>query len=401
MIFNWFESRAVRHARDMCKHVRKLLDAQRDILSPQAIGGMESALNGLQAGIRDKTGEEALKKQMLTLDDAAGKWLKPYPNASTRENVEVLLVALSVAMAIRTFFLQPFKIPTGSMQPTLFGVTPGLFSGNQPDLKVPGPLQRFWEFWTHGYSYHVILAPEDGQLQAMRPATKFLMFDVKQEYEFNNKWYSVWSPGEDLFQRAGYQTDYSGNVLGIRHADGTWSETPQLKAGQPIVQLKTIAGDHLFVDRLTYNFRHPTRGEIIVFETRNIPTLPGDQFYIKRLVALPNEHVQLGKDRHLVIDGKRLDQNTPHFDKVYSFDPSVPASESHYSGHVDDLRLAPLFADNPDGFTVRPGHFMVMGDNTVNSLDSRTWGDFSRTNVIGKYFFVYWPFSPRFGCSVH
>ncbi len=53
------------------------------------------------------------------LEKAANKWLKPYPNATIRENVEVLLVALAVAMGIRTFFLQPFKIPTGSMQPTL------------------------------------------------------------------------------------------------------------------------------------------------------------------------------------------------------------------------------------------------------------------------------------------
>ena len=60
---------------------------------------------------------------MEKLEKAANKWLKPYPHAAWRENVEVLLVALAVAMGIRTFFLQPFKIPTGSMQPTLYGVT--------------------------------------------------------------------------------------------------------------------------------------------------------------------------------------------------------------------------------------------------------------------------------------
>ena len=40
---------------------------------------------------------------------------------------------------------------------------------------------------------------------------------------------------------------------------------------------------------------------------------------------------------------------------------------------------------------------MVMGDNTMNSLDSRAWGDFPATNVIGKSFFVYWPITDRFG----
>ncbi len=40
---------------------------------------------------------------------------------------------------------------------------------------------------------------------------------------------------------------------------------------------------------------------------------------------------------------------------------------------------------------------MVMGDNTMNSFDSRGWGDFPATNVIGKSFFVYWPITDRFG----
>ncbi|MEI9864457.1 MAG: S26 family signal peptidase [Limisphaerales bacterium] len=63
-----------------------------------------------------------IRIKMEELEFAANKWIKPYPHSAWRENIEVLLVALSVAMAIRTFFLQPFKIPTGSMQPTLYGV---------------------------------------------------------------------------------------------------------------------------------------------------------------------------------------------------------------------------------------------------------------------------------------
>ncbi len=54
------------------------------------------------------------------------------------ENVEVLLVALAVAMAIRTFFLQPFKIPTGSMQPTLFGVNSENLLGDKSFVRPTG-----------------------------------------------------------------------------------------------------------------------------------------------------------------------------------------------------------------------------------------------------------------------
>ena len=107
----------------MRKHVHHLLCAQRDILPLQAIGAVTLAMNALQAAIAEGANTGKIRIKMDELDFAANKWLKPYPNALWRENVEVILVAVAVAMAIRTFFVQPFKIPTGSMQPTLFGVT--------------------------------------------------------------------------------------------------------------------------------------------------------------------------------------------------------------------------------------------------------------------------------------
>jgi signal peptidase I len=393
MMLKWFASRSVRQTWDMCKHVRKLLDAQRDILSPQAVEGLESALQEARKAIESKAGDEALKKEMSNLETAANKWLRPYPHAGIRENVEVLLVALAVAMGIRTFFLQPFKIPTGSMQPTLFGImpSPGPYATNDPGLKIPGTMARFFDYWVRGESYFDITAPEDGELERVGPPTKAIFFNISQQYVFNGKTYSVAFPVDDLFRRAGYHIDPYGKVY----------ESPQFKAGESIVRLKVTGGDHLFVDRLSYNFRQPKRGEIIVFETRGIEGMTPDQqdqFYIKRLVALGGEKVQIGRDRHLTIDGKRLDKSTPHFENVYSFDPGQPPRESQFSGHVYNEQLAPRFAEAPDGtVTVRQEHYMVMGDNTLNSADSRMWGDFSRTNVIGRYFVVYWPFSPRWG----
>jgi signal peptidase I len=122
MILRWFISPTVRQACAMRNHVHHLLCAQRDVLTPPAIGGVTLAMNQLQAAIAEGTNKGRIRIKMDELDFAANKWLKPYPNALWRENVEVILVAVAVAMAIRTFFVQPFKIPTGSMQPTLFGV---------------------------------------------------------------------------------------------------------------------------------------------------------------------------------------------------------------------------------------------------------------------------------------
>jgi signal peptidase I len=116
--------------------------------------------------------------------------------------------------------------------------------------------------------------------------------------------------------------------------------------------------------------------------------------------------VQIGDDRHLVINGQRLDASTPHFENVYGFNPDKPPRESEYSGHVNgtvarkfDLypNLAPLFPNAETIFTNAADSYMVMGDNTCNSSDSRTWGSFPAKNVIGKSFFVYWPITKRFG----
>jgi signal peptidase I len=405
-LMQWLLSGTVRHATAMRKHVQKLVNHQRDILSPQAITAIQAGMVELQAAIARKSDKAGLEKQMEKLEETANKWLKPYPNAAWRENVEVLLVALTVAMGIRTFFLQPFKIPTGSMQPTLFGVTsvPDFTRGFDPtieqkrnELVIPTGLQRVRE-WFEGASYIHIVAESDGELKAVDPPTRLLIFNLWQTLVVGDKSYTIWFPpdyGQPRLQ------DRAGIRLG-----------QMFHKGDDIVKMKVSAGDHLFVDRVTYNFRPPERGEIIVFETRGIQTLPQDQFYIKRMVAMGGDKVQIGDDRHLIIDGKRLDGSTPHFEKVYGFDPKRPPRESQYSGHVNEhvvkeyypnsyIPLAPLFPDSATSFDVQPDHYMVMGDNTMNSLDSRSWGEFPAGNVIGKSFFVYWPITDRFGWGYH
>ena len=339
------------------------------------------------------------------MEKAANKWLKPYPNPGWRENIEVLLVALTVAMGIRTFFLQPFKIPTGSMQPTLFGVTsvPDYSRGIEPpaepgigNFQVPTGWERVRE-WFAGVSYVQLRAKADGPLERVEAPFKLFIFNIYQTLQIGGVTHWIWFPpdcGEvPLEVRAGFRY-----------------QAKNFHKGDEVFRMKLVNGDHLFVDRVTYNFRTPERGEIIVFATQGIDGLRQDQFYIKRMVAMGGEKVQVGDDRHLVINGKHLDASTPHFEKVYSFNPKEPPRENRYSGHVNDKvakesnflgSLAPLFSDGSTVYEVRPDHYMVMGDNTMNSYDSRGWGDFPAGNVIGKSFFVYWPITDRFGWGYH
>jgi signal peptidase I len=407
-----FRSKTARMAVDMSKHVRKILSAQRDILSPQAVASVEKALAETELAVSSGATENDTQDCVNNLESVANKWLKPYPNAGIRENVEVLLVALTVAMAIRTFVLQPFKIPTGSMQPTLFGVTTENLK-LKPAVKIPGLLRRLYDGAVLGIFYHYQEAEMDCQVESISPVNHVLFFISNQSITVrygpkaaDTKSYTFWmvpddgrGPGDIRFG----DPDHAGIAPG-----------EIFRKGQPIVNFLDRAGDHLFVDRVSYNFRHPTRGEIMVFETEGVGNsfahLPPGQFYIKRMVAMGGENVSIGNDRHLVINGKRLDKDTPHFENVYSFDPGKLPHESQYSGHLNQFvfdqskirnyQVAPLFPDEAAQYQVQPDHYMVMGDNTCNSFDSRAWGDFTRTNVIGKYFFVYWPITKRFGWNL-
>jgi signal peptidase I len=393
--FSRLFSKSAREAHAMCKHVSKLLNEQRDLLTPKAIEEIEAAIRSTESVVANRQDKAALEKEMENLETTANKWFKPHPNSVWRENVEVLLVALAVAMAIRTFFLQPFKIPTGSMQPTLFGVT----STNlleQSEFKKPTGWDRVRE-WFEGVSYVNVTADTEGELTRIDPPLRLLIFNIKQTLWIGGQSQTIWFPpdcGEP--PRA--------DITALQYRAGLQLGRPYHK-GDEVINLRVQAGDHLFVNRLSYNFCPPKRGEIIVFETKGIEALPQGQFYIKRLVALSDEHVQIGDDRHLIIDGHRLDASTPHFENVYSFNPSEPPRESQYSGHVNQTvadkyvryALAPYFPDGSTVFQVPTGDYMVMGDNTMNSFDSRGWGPFPSTNVTGKAFFVYWPITKRFG----
>ena len=413
-ILRWFSSSDVRNAAAMRKHVQRLLAAERDILAPAAIENVENALRDFTAALNTGARREALKTEMTKLEETANKWLKPYPNSGIRENVEVLLVALSVAMGIRTFFLQPFKIPTGSMQPTLFGVTSvpdftkaefwksdraQIMSQLDQQVKarnaivIPTGWERIKE-WFQGVSYIHLVAKADGRVERIDPPIGIKIINFKQSVWIGGVEHTIWFPpdfGEmPVEKRAGFflEPDHVYHV------------------GDDVIKMKVCAGDHLFVDRLSYNFRKPERGEIIVFETKGIDGLQQDQFYIKRMVVKPGDRVSIGDDRHLVINDLRLDASTPHFENVYSFNPATPPRESQFSGHVNGAvaqkfglypNLAPLFPDEQTVFTNDADAYMVMGDNTCNSSDSRTWGTLPAKNVIGKSFFVYWPITARFG----
>ena len=392
LILRWFLSRTVRHAIDMCRQARKLLNAQRDLLPAASVSEVLKAVEELKRIVASGEPLTAVRGGMKNLEKTANQHCQAYPQASFRDNVEVLLVTGAVVLALRTFFFQPMAIPSGSAQPTLWGITSEDFRG-RPDVKFPTGLDRLIQSCWSGIHYYDEVAEEGGVLR-IGEVQRVLKFIKKQTMWVGEKPYTFWFPVEDLAQKAGLE---NGQMI---------------KKGDEFIKLKVVSGDHLFVDCMTYNFRRPRRGEIIVFSSEGIPGLIPNTHYIKRLVALGGDRVRIGNDRHLVINSERLDASTPGFENVYGFDPKSPPEKDKYSGHVNNvtgrkytydprtggsLQLAPLFPDGQSEFVVRPRHFLAFGDNTMNSHDGRAWGDFPQEKVVGKAAFVFWPITSRFG----
>lgn len=393
MNWRWLVSRTYRQAAELRKHVWYILNSQRDELAEKAAREVNDALVAFDARYRRTLNRAALKAAMADLEKTATMWLKPYPYPGVRENLKEFLVSGVLILGIFSFFLQPMKIPSGSAQPTLYGnVITDLTEPGQA-AEVPPRWRRFVD-WFRGIDYHRWVARDTGVLLVEPPATTF-GFIKTQRLTIGRDSYTFFWPPERLLEQ-----------LRIRPGQ-------TYQAGQEVFRIKISSGDRLFVDRMTYNFRRPRRGEIIVFHTvdleRKLVTYRGQDIlvdnthYIKRLVALGGERVRIGDDRHIYINGHRLDTNTPGFRKVYSF--NGPPRDSVYSGHVNNkLALqyagrgfAPLFPDGDTEFQVRPNHYLAFGDNTMNSWDGRGWGDFPREHVVGRACFVFWPLTRRWG----
>ncbi len=124
-------------------------------------------------------------------------------------------------------------------------------------------------------------------------------------------------------------------------------------------------GDYLLIDELTYRFRVPERGEVVVFRYQNNPST----YFIKRVIGLPGEHVQI-KNNQIAV--------TPH-----GATEPIALKESY---------LPPGVVTGGDAeYSLNEHEYFVLGDNRSFSFDSRSWGLLEAHNMVGIARLRLWP----------
>lgn len=133
-------------------------------------------------------------------------------------------------------------------------------------------------------------------------------------------------------------------------------------------------GQFLIVDRLSYNFQKPARGEVIVFRYPNQPST----YYIKRIIGLPNETISI-KDGKIFIDNQSVSVTKDETTLINDQLASTTALDEPYVQNVHR---------SYDNLVVKlgPSEYFVMGDNRSESSDSRSWGPLEDNYIIGRPF---------------
>jgi signal peptidase I len=404
-----------KEAEEMLRVAEKVYAYRSDILEAERREALRAKTDRLDACLKkgSEADEASLGSAMETLEaemqQCGGTY---YPRNSIHENVEVLLVAAILAIGIRMFFIQPFRIPTNSMYPTYNGMTFEVFAKEE---ERPPVFLRPFRSVLFGASRVEAGAPVDGEVVIpVFPSTAKEGYSLPGKAVKARKWfgilptidaqYPLYVGGKQVLVNVPLDFQLS-KVIWARYGlptEGKLSLGPggvwlyhtgvQAKAGEKFLSFDILLGDQLFVDRMSYHFLRPDVGDPIVFRTDRIPGMSEGErgkYYIKRLVGTAGDTLQ--------VKGSTLYRNGAPITGSEAFDLNAKRV-GEYEGYLPSISqhdLMPL--DEP--YTVPANSCIGMGDNSDESADSRVWGPMPENALVGKALLIYYPFTKHVGMA--
>jgi signal peptidase I len=421
-MIHWFSPGWLKKADRFSKGVKKFIAYQRDLMPEDKLAEVQAAKAEYDTAMKAKNrtaleGDEGLEKKLLRMCEKA---IPNYNSSPLKENVEVIIVAIIVALGIRAYYLQPFKIPTSSMQPTLNGIIGHRMAA---DEETPNLVKQAWEFAWAGRNYTEARVPEEWgevELLSYQQQSKANFFTFTTLNFSGNKNLTMYAPAKHLLgdlchipaisAAAGpLGPDDNPREVEFSRKSGTGQPlSPRiiLKGGTLIAKGWIESGDQLLVDKVSYHFTRPERDDVFVFSTKDIPGMGKPQHYIKRLTALPGDRLRI-EPPLLYINGEPakefgmarvMDRKEVGY-REEDGKHQVPLSPKGYGlpGAGDQHFLRATITGGSEEVQLGDKQYMAMGDNSYASSDSRYWGPVPEKNLVGPALFVYWPFKQHFG----
>ena len=433
-------NKILQEARKTLQFAHKIYRYRCDLLSKEEQEAWQTALDQLQAGIEARTSgsteasplSTSMAKVECLVREKGGTF---YTKSTWSENVETFFVAMTLAIGIRFYFLQPFKIPTNSMYPTYHGMT---YERYEVPEVAPGGIEGAFRkllLWTKSYQIEAsstghLLIPialahsNEGlgaslQVQSHRvtgkklgilPTTyrQYLLF-MEQTLEplelrlpgefvgFDALVREQFYPNAPDWRKAGIDTwewvkqrIEQGEIIQIQGQ--YYLKPPQtFDRGQRILSFDILTGDALFVERFSYHFFKPKVGDSFVFRTGTIPGMEHrysqfeNQYYIKRLAGKEGDLLSIREGA--LYHGDQAVTTPSAFAKNAERDGA-------YEGYVPVGNLK-----SGKAFEVPDDSYYALGDNSDGSSDSRFWGPLPDKAVVGKATFIFYPFTSRWGAA--
>ena len=144
------------------------------------------------------------------------------------------------------------------------------------------------------------------------------------------------------------------------------------KVQQQSMMVTLLPEQYVLVDKLTPRWAPYNRGDIVVFDPPESWSPAGSVPFIKRIIGLPGDTVEL-REGLVYVNGTMLDE--PYINT----DDGVPQTTDAQPGGATE-------------WVITEGQLLVMGDNRQNSADSRSFGPIEISHVIGRAWLRYWPF---------